>query len=110
MQILLLQELVIYEANQHLSYIGFRRARNPPRSEEHCGGLQALAAGQLADAENDPVLLRARKSRKSVKQPIPDGKDGAEIGVRLLIRDGVVDEVQVKRDHHWLQELLQPFR
>jgi hypothetical protein len=47
--------------------------------------LQAIEPRQLTDPEDDPILLRAGKLGISAKQPIPHGKDSAEIGVRFVI-------------------------
>jgi hypothetical protein len=68
--------------------LGPSDASDPPRGQQHLGRLQAFTARQLADPEN------AGKPEISAEQPIPNRKDSAEIGVRLVIPDGVVDEVQ----------------
>jgi hypothetical protein len=60
---------------------GFRHSRDdrsqtPKRSRSRCGEV-----GQRTE------------------QAIPDRKHRAEIGIRLVRRDGMVDEVQIQRDH-----------
>ena len=73
-------------------------------------GFDASRRGRSATPKTIRSCWRAGELELGTKQPIPNRKDPAEIAVRLVMCDRMVDKVQVEGDHARPQQPLQPSR